>query len=63
MSKSKIQIIKSLIPSTLLNWLVEWVRKQFNEYLKTNIHSLYVNSRQIIHNINKSSKNAERNNS
>jgi hypothetical protein len=34
-----------MLPATLLNWLVEWVRKQFQEYLKTSIHSLYVNSR------------------
>jgi len=41
-------IWQSLIPSTLFNWLVEWVRKQFKEYLKNTIHSLYVSSRQSI---------------
>lgn len=41
--------MKSLVPSTLFNWLVEWTRKQFKEYLKTSIHSLYVDSRQPIH--------------
>jgi hypothetical protein len=34
-----------LIPATLINWLAEWTKRQFKEYLKTNIHSLYVSSR------------------
>ena len=48
--------IQSLVPSTLFNWFVEWTRKHFKEFLKTAIHSLYVDSRNPIHLLHKLSK-------
>jgi hypothetical protein len=41
----------------MFNWFVEWTRKQFKEYLKVHIHSLYLNSRQPLC-INKEDKEA-----
>ena len=46
MSQGNKPLTKGLLPSTLFNWLVEWTRKHFQEFLKTTIHSLYVDSRQ-----------------
>ena len=34
-----------MFPSMMLNWLVEWVRKEFGNYLKKKIHRLYVGNR------------------
>lgn len=36
---------KSLLAATLFNWLVEWTRKQFQDHIKHNIHSLYLSSK------------------